>query len=173
MKVMVESGNDRKVYENVTPITERDFVKGEGFSMSEESLRECGLKSMVQCAKLRSLFREETLDGEVRYRDAERVYFVDADNPTRTYFTNCEFFDKMFPITMPYMPSAEPYKIYERTFLVNEGNGEFDVRNVMYVVTPEGEKVDLNLYYQEVDGEWMQITKAQYEELYEKRIVKG
>ncbi len=157
----------------LTPITENDFVEGKGHIVSDDFLKRCGLKSFIQCTRLRSLYREETLGGEVRYRDAERSYFVDVDNPSRTYFTDCQFFDEMFPITIPYMPAVEPYKIYERTFLTDEKNGEFDTRNVMYVITPSGERVDLNLYFTEVDGKWKQITKDEYEELWSKRVDKA
>ena len=50
-------------------------------------------------------------------------------------------------------------------------NGDYDTRAIEYMITPEGEKIELNLYYSEaISGIWEQITKEQYKELLKKKI---
>ena len=158
----------------LTPITDDDFFNEDGSPICElesnEYLKERGLKSDTQCPRMSSLFRKETFDGKVTYRDIDRSYFIDIENPSDTYHTNDKFLDEMFPITMPYMPEKGKYKIYAQTFLTDRANGDFDTRGIFYLITPKGERVDLNLFYTEIDGEWTQITKLQYETLREKRI---
>jgi len=158
----------------LTPITDEDFFKGENLRCleDEEYLKEQGLKSNIQCPRMTSLFRYETLDGKVTYHDVDRAYFVDIEEPLDTYSSNDSFLDEMFPITMPYMPKEGKYVIYAQTFLTDRKNGDYDTRGIMYVVTPDGKRVELGLYYTVMDGKWTQITKAQYEELLEKRIDK-
>ena len=158
----------------LTPITDEDFFEGEnlGCLESDEYLKERGLKSHIQCPRISSLFRKETLDGKVTYHDVDRSYFVDIENPSNTYLTDDSFLDEMFPITMPYVPQKEKYKIYAQEFLTDKKNGDFDTRGLIYMITPSGERMDLNLYYTEIDGKWTQIMKAQYDELLAKRIDK-
>lgn len=119
-----------------------------------------------------SLFRKETLDGKVTYHDVDRSYFVDIEEPSNTYSTNDSFLDELFPITMPYYPQVGKFVIYAQEFLTDKKNGDFDTRGLIYMITPSGERMDLNLYYTEIDGKWTQITKAQYEYLLTRRIDK-
>lgn len=156
----------------LTPITDEDFFGGEKPSVVEpdEYLKKRGLKSSIQCPRMTSLFREETLDGKVTYHDVDRAYFVNIEKPLDTYSSNDRFLDEMFPITMPYMPQSGKYVIYAQTFLTDKKNGDFDTRGIIYVVTPEGKRVELGLYYAEIDGKWEQITKPQYDERLRKRI---
>lgn len=160
----------------LTPITDEDFFDESGnlvcMDMPSDYLQERGLKSDTQCPRMSSLFRKETLDGKVTYHDVDRSYFVDIEEPSNTYSTNDSFLDEMFPITMPYMPPKEKYKIYAQEFLTDKKNGDFDTRGLIYMITPSGERIDLNLYYTEIDGKWTQITKEHYEYLLTRRIDK-
>ena len=162
----------------LTPITDADFFSvergTEAYPMeSEEYLEKRGLKSSLQCPRMSSLFREETLDGKVSYRDVDRAYYIDIENPSLTYSSWCGFLDEMFPITMPYVPNRNKYKIYSQTFLTDKKHGDFDTRGILYVITPESKRVDLNIYQTEGDdGEWKDITKEEYEKLLSMRIDK-
>lgn len=160
----------------LTPITDKDFFDENGnllcMDMPSDYLKERGLKSDTQCPRMSSLFRKETLDGKVTYHDVDRSYFVDIETPSNTYSANDSFLDEMFPITMPYVPQKEKYKIYALEFLTDKKNGDFDTRGLIYMITPSGERIDLNLYYTTIDNEWVQIPKAQYNELLAKRIDK-
>jgi len=156
----------------LTPITDEDFFKGKNLACleSDEYLKEHGLKSDIQCPRMSSLFRKETLDGKVTYHDVDRAYFVNIEEPSDTYGANDSFLDEMFPITMPYVPQKEKYKIYAQTFLANEKNGDYDTRGIYYVITPEGERIDVNLFYTEINGKWEQISEMFYMHLLNKRI---
>lgn len=169
--ILIRLMNDQPL----TPITDEDFFSVERGTEeypaeSNEWLERQGLKSRLQCPRMSSLFRRETLDGKVTYHDVDRYYYIDIDNGF-TYHSSAKFLDEMFPITMPYMPKINKYKIYAREFLTDKKNGDFDTRAIEYMITPEGEKIELNLYYSEaISGKWEQITKEQYEKLLKQRI---
>ena len=159
----------------LTPITDEDFFSVERGTEdypleSEEFLKEHGLKSDLQCPRMSSLFREEKLDGTVTYHDNNRVYFIDIDDPAWTYHTSSKFLDEMFPITMPYMPPVNPYKVYTQEILTDKKNGDFDTRAFLYMISPDGEKIELNIFEAEIDKKWVKITKDEYIERFNKRI---
>lgn len=162
----------------LTPITDEDFFSvergSEAFpSESPEYLQERGLKSHLQCPRMYSLFREETLDGKVSYHDIDRAYHVNIENPSDTYGSSNEVVDEMFPITMPYVPTTGKYKIYEQVFLTDKKHGDFDTKGVLYIETPDGERIEVNKFKTEGDNrEWKEITKAEYEELLSRKIDK-
>lgn len=161
----------------LTPIEDKDFFSNELNDMvAEESpqyLKDRGLKSSLQCPRMSSLFREETLDGKVTYHDVARCIMVDVEQPSDTFSSGSDrILDEMFPITMPYMPLKGKYKIYTQTFLTDRKNGDFDTRALLYVITPDGDRIDLNIYQTERDGRWARITKEEYDALQEKRIDK-
>jgi len=164
----------------LSPITDDDFFLSDisgstspaAFTYTAPYLRERGIKVQLVCPRLHGLFRCEKLDGTVFYQDVNRAYFVDIENPSNTYHSNMDFLDEMFPITMPYLPSREKYKIYAQTFLADEKNGDFDTKGILYLITPSGEKVDLNIYKTEKNGKMVDISETEYKELLEKRIDK-
>ena len=161
----------------LTPITDEDFFSVEHGTEdypleSDEYLKERELKSSYQCPRMPSLFREETLDGKISYHDTNRSYFIDIEQPSDTYNSWNKFLDEMFPITMPYMPDQGKYKIYAQTFLTDKKNGDFDTKGILYVITPNGEKVDIGIYMHEKDGKMTEISKDEYDKLLAKRIDK-
>lgn len=157
----------------LTPITEEDFFIDENKAKEFESckwLKDRGLKSHIQCPRMSSLFREETVDGKIIYRDIDRAYFIDIDNKT-TYGSNTDFLDEMFPISLPYMPSVNKYKIYAQDFLYDKRNGDYDTEALLYMITPDNKRIDLNIYKAEIDHKWISISKEQYVERYNDRII--
>lgn len=158
----------------LTPITDEDFFQDKDTIMlyPEEELKNRGEKSVIQCPRMSSLFRTETLDGKVTYLDVDRSYYINAEDESDTYSSNHDFLDEMFPITMPYIPKKNKFKIYAQTFLVDKKNGDFDTRGILYLITPEGERVDLNIFMTWKDGKWIKISKEEYEELKKRRIDK-
>lgn len=159
----------------LTPIKDEDFfIRREGMppEMSNDYLKERGLKLDLRCPRMSSLFRIETLDGKVTYKDIDRDYFINIENPSDTYASNSDFIDEMFPITMPYMPKKGKYKIYAQTFLTDKANGDFDTEGILYVITPEGKKVDVNIYKAYINNKFVDITKEEYEERLKRRIDK-
>lgn len=160
----------------LTPITDEDFFAVEyGTEQhpieSESYLKEYGLKTSRQCPRMSSLFREETVDGKVTYRDIDLFAFYEKDSRFG-YHTHCAFLEEMYPIKMPYYPPAKPYKVITETFLVDKKNGDFDTRAFLYLITPEGDKVVLNRFFTtpEDGNGWKEITEREYNALYEKRI---
>ena len=159
----------------LTPITDADFFSvkrgTEVYPLeSDEYLKKRGLKSELQCPRMSSLFRTETLDGQVSYHDIDRYYYVDIENPSDTYGTSADFLDKMFPITMPYKPEKGKYVIYAQTFLSDTKNGDFDTKGIIYMETPNGERIDIGIYLTEKDGKMTEITKDEYNRLMERRV---
>ena len=167
--ILIRLMNDQPL----TPITDEDFFMNapkESFEFDSDYLKKQGLKSEIQCPRMTSLFRSEALDGTVSYHDINRAYFVNAEEPSDTYSTNTDFLDEMFPITMPYMPEQGKYKIYAQTFLTDPKNGDFDTKGLLYMDTPKGERVALNIFRTERNGKMVDISKEEYDELLRKRI---
>lgn len=160
----------------LTSITDEDFFierPPEHSIENDEWLAKRGLKSEIQCPRMYSLFRTETLDGKVSYSDNNRAYCINIENPSDTYFSAKDrVVDEFFPITMPYMPEKGRYKVYCQTFLTDRKNGDFDTQAILYFITPDGKRVDVNRYQTEKDGKMIDITKEEYEALLEKRIDK-
>ena len=152
----------------LTPITDKDFDNSESIS-SEERLKDAGLKSEKQCPRMPSLFRQETLDGKVRYGDNDRIVcFFKEENYGSHFGVVSKIIDGMFPITMPYVPPKNPYKIFCEDFLVDPKNGDFDTVGILSGLKPDGERFEINKYLTERDHEFVEITKEEYDVLKQK-----
>lgn len=150
------------------PITDEDFFDNRGSVIcleTEEELGKRGLKSHIQCPRMSSLFREETLEGMVTYSDIDRYYCIDIHNPKISYKGGgaSDLLDELFPITMPYYPVKEKYKLYTEDFLTDKANGDFDTKGYFYCITPDGGKVGINRFFAEKNREWTEISKEEYE----------
>lgn len=152
------------------PIKDEDFfteTNGKIIPLdTEESLNKRGLKSSLQCPRMSSLFREETLDGKVTYTDVNRYYCKDIHNPNLTYSNGDagRIIDESFPITMPYNPTVGKYVFYTEDFLFDKNNGDYDTKAYLYIRTPKGLRIDIYRYFAEKNGEWVEINKKEYEE---------
>lgn len=160
-------------HEPLTPITDDDF-KGGSLIYSNKDLASMGLKSEIQCPRMSSLFRKETLDGKITYSDVDRAYSVNVEDPSDTFSCGMDtnIVDEMFPIQMPYLPEKGKYKLYVQTFLTNKKNGDFDTQGLLYLITPDGKRIDVNRYYTQKDGEMIKISKEEYDKLLAKRLYK-
>ena len=159
--------------EPLTPITDDDF-KGGSLIYSDEDLASLGLKSEIQCPRMSSLFRKETLDGKITYSDVNRAYSVNVEDPSDTFSCgrDSNIVDEMFPIQMPYLPEKGGYKVYVQTFLTDKKNGDFDTQGFLYLITPDGKRININRYYTEKAGKMVEISKDEYDELLAKRLDK-
>ena len=127
-----------------------------------------------QCKRMSSLFKDVAKDGSVTYSDVDRVQVVDIDKPGVAYhngFTT-RLVDKIFPITMPYLPSSKKFKVVRNEFLVDPQNGDYDTVAYLHIETPEGKIIDLNRFFKEEKGEMIQIDKAEFDERKAKRVSK-
>ena len=137
----------------LTPITDDDFTSVEPeIWESPKYLKERGLKSDLQCPRMSSLFRDETLDGKITYTDVDRTIMHDA-NGDGWWHNGCvsRLVDEMFPITMPYYPKVEKYKVYGETFYIVDGedktaeNAEkVNLIKIYYIITPDNERIEIN-----------------------------
>ena len=148
------------------PSTDEDFKVTEDTIHEQPAyLKERGLKSDIQCPRMSSLFRQEYLDGTICYEDISRSQGVNVD----TYCTYGggginKYVNKFFPITMPYYPSINKFKVFTEDFLLDIKNGDYDHKAYLYMITPEGERIEINEYFKEVDNKWVQISKEEYEQ---------
>lgn len=155
----------------LTPITDEDFDNSSDL-LPSKVLKELGFVSQKQCQRMSSLFRYETLDGKVTYSDVNRVYCIDINNEGNTFTCSRarKIVDQLYPITMPYKPTVQGYKIYTEDFLTVKKDGDYDTQAYIYMITPSNERIDLNIYEGEVDGKWISLTKEQYEARKQKKI---
>ena len=134
------------------PITDDDFLGVKPDWDDSKYLEKNGLKSHLQCPRMFSLSRKETLDGEITYSDVDRVVFHDANGDGwwhNGYAT--EIVDELFPIIMPYYPKVEKYKVYGETFYIVDGEdktaenvGTYNRVKIYYVITPDKERIEIN-----------------------------
>lgn len=117
-------------------------------------------KRSFQCKRMYSLFKDVCEDGTIKFQDIDRIECVDIGSDL-TYHSGlvCNVWDQMFPITLPYYPQSKPTRIYCETFLVDENNGDFDTKGILYAVTPDGEHIDINRYFKQSD------SKESYDEI--------
>lgn len=127
---------------------------------------------IYRCKRMSSLFKDVYADGTIEYSDNNRSYCVNINNPNNTYSSGLvrRIVDKMFPITMPYIP-GKLIKVYCEDFLTDKKNGDFDTIGVFYALkTENGEqkKIEINRFFREPkDNEklirgWVEISKEEY-----------
>lgn len=119
-----------------------------------------------QCRRMPSLFKKVDENGAVTYSDINRVTCFDVDNPKVGWRNGMatRLIDELFPITMPYMAIDKPLKLFQEEFLVDPKKGDYDTMAFLYVIKPDGEKVEINQYFKEDDeGQIVPIGKEEYE----------
>ncbi len=125
-----------------------------------------------QCIRMSSLFKDVYDDGTVKYSDIDRVITIDMDNDSSWTNSFCtKIVDEMFPITMPYI-GGEQYKLYRQDFLFDKNNGDYDTMKISHVITPNGEKIDINRYFKEGPDGYIEIDEDEYHGRFERRFFK-
>lgn len=116
-----------------------------------------------QCSRMSSLFKTVYPDGRIVYSDTNRVSTTYVDNPGVWWSSGQarDIIDELFPITMPYWPVGS-YSMYAEDFLVDPANGDFDTVGYLYAINPSGEKIEINRYFGEVDGKFIEIGFDEY-----------
>lgn len=154
----------------LTPIEDAEDIWED--MTSDEDLKQ-GCRD-YQCHRMSSLFKHVGSDGSVTYSDVSRVCGIDVNSPNIA-FTNglmTRLVDKIFPITLPYLPTSKKYRVFSEEFLVDSKNGDYDTVAYLYILTPEDKKIELNRYFKEENGKMVQIEKDEYEERKTKRVDK-
>lgn len=136
-----------------------------------------------QCSRMSSLFKYVYRDGHIEYHDNYRVIAYDINNPDLTYHVGLanKLVDEMYPITMPYIPYDESFRVCVETFLTDKKHGDFDTRAILYLTKPDYERVEINRYFRQPESDieekyahngWVEISKEEYEERKYRRIDK-
>ena len=162
----------------LTPIEDTDDVwDHERIDISDEC-------QVYQCTRMSSLFKYVYDDGRVKYADVNRVIAYDTSDPDLIYRTGLadNLVNKMYPITMPYMPHDKYFKVCFETFLTDIKYADYDTMAILYLTTPNDETVNVNRYFREPESDaeekhtycgWFEISKEEYEERKARRIDKG
>lgn len=145
----------------LTPIEDTDDVWSDCVTKFDDH-------TSYQCNRMFSLFKDVYEDGTVKYHDNNRVIVIDIDSGSSWHNGLCrEIVDEMFPITMPYVGGAT-YKVYRQDFLFDKNNGDFDTVKISHVITPDGEKIDINRYFREDFCGFVEIDEIEYYDRFER-----
>ena len=117
-----------------------------------------------QCKRMSALFKYVYSDGTVKYSDIDRVICANVNNPDICFTAKVarDIIDAMDPITMPYTPKSKPYKVYMEDFLTDPANGDYDTQGVLYAIDPDGNKIEINRYFAEINHRFVEITAERY-----------
>ena len=117
-----------------------------------------------QCKRMFSLFKKVAADGTVTYSDIDRVSCVNISNPPCTYRNGfaTRLIESIFPIEMPYWAQSKPFRVFTEEILFGD-KGDYDTVAYLSVLTPDGQKIELNRYFKEDEnGELVQIDKEEW-----------
>lgn len=145
----------------LVPIEDTDDVWNECGRYGDDKVKH------YQCSRMASLFKDVYPDGTVKYSDNDRVVMVEMATDT-TWHNGLinQIVEELFPLTMPYMPTDKPYRVYCEECLSDPKNGDCDTIAVHYILKPDGERVDVNRYFKEGNSVyrcWDEIDRAEYE----------
>lgn len=59
---------------------------------------------------------------------------------------------------------GDKYKVFVEEFLVDSRNGDFDTFEIIKMVDDTNNTVEIHRYFKEVDSQWVEISKEEYED---------
>ena len=132
-----------------------------------DAFNKVGVIECYQSTRYSSLFKNVYSDGSVKYNDCNRDVCVDINNPNETYSSGLasRIVDDIFPITLPYYPISKKFKIYCEDFLsvkVPGVHNDFDTVGIFYIITPNGDKININRFFKEKDDSMEEISLIEY-----------
>lgn len=109
-----------------------------------------------------SLFKYVYKNGEIKYKDKNRVVCIDLLTNTSHHYGLAEkIVNEMFPIEMPYRPDyGDEYIVYTELFSTTGEPGVLNTVGIFYIITPDKKRVDVNRYYAEDESGEMHPIKA-------------
>lgn len=112
--------------------------------------------------RMPSLFKYAYKNGEIKYKDQNRVVCRDLLTNTSHHYGLAEkIVNEMFPIEMPYRPDyGDEYIVYTELFSTTGEPGVFNTVGIFYIMTPDKKRVDVNRYFAEDESGEMQPIKA-------------
>lgn len=141
----------------LTPIEDTDDIWKYSFDRSDSA-------KVYQCKRMSSFFKEVYPDGSTKYNDVDRVVKVDMTTDTIWHSRLIDrIVDEAYPITIPYIPTDGPYKVYCEDFLTDPKNGDYDTVGVLYGIDPDGDRFEINRYFKDGDQDMIEINEGEYE----------
>ena len=121
-------------------------------------------RTVYQCIRMSSLFKHVADDGTVEYSANNYTYCVNIDTG-ESYSSGFvrTLIEKMWPITMPYYP-IKPIEVYCSEGLCDPKNGDYDTIGIHFAIKANGERVEINRYFKEVETDWTEIDNEEYTE---------
>ena len=124
-------------------------------------------QTTYQCKRAPDIFKIVDVYGNVKYFDADRCECRNRAEPQHLYESELasDILDKLYPVTMPYYPSSEPF-IFDCEEFPIEDSGPYTRMIAFYSLqTPNGETVTIELYYaQKEDFTWATVPKDIFEQ---------
>lgn len=144
----------------LTPIEDTDDIWNESYY---DEKNEC---QNYQCKRMSSLFKSVYKDGKIEYSETDRFICVDINNKNNRWHNGfvCKKAEEYVgEIKMPYYPLSKSYEIYCNEFLYDEKNGDFDTIGIIYILSPNGEKIKVNRYFKAGEKSFVEIDEKEYE----------
>lgn len=159
--------------EPLSPITgEEDEWEDTSYGSMPE-----GVIEEHQNKRMSSLFKYVYADGDVQYRDVQRVICYESSHddihegvPFRNGFIS-RTIDEVKPITLPYVP--QHFEAYVTECLYEENGGDFDTMMIDYMVDTDTQEEFLIRRYFKEDPEsykWVEISNHEYQTRWLNRI---
>lgn len=118
-----------------------------------------------QSTRMSSLFKDVFDNGTIKFYDNNKVVGVDLKTGNGYFGFACRIVEEMFPITMPYYPTVEKYKVCTEEFIAKGFEGDdvdYNTICISYVITPENKRVEINRYFGQKDDKMVEINESEY-----------
>lgn len=155
-------------YKPLTPIEDTDDIWDRTKYLDEPDCE------AYRCNRMVSLSKYVYKDGIVKYRDQDYVEVYDTDDREHSWKNGfiSNLIHEMFPITMPYVSSEEPFKVYIRTFTAYPQPSlmcrvGYDTIHILYGTKPDGKNFAIDRYFKEHDDGIIEIDYDEYIDRYE------
>lgn len=116
-----------------------------------------------QCRRMYSLFKYVYPCGKVEY-SANNYYCIDEESGVTYSGGGADKILKEYaePITMPYFPPTKKYEIHTQEYLTDRKNGDFDTKAYLYIICPDGKRIDVYKYFGETENGWQELTSDEF-----------
>ena len=129
----------------------------------EESWKDTDGTKHYQNKRVGSLFKDVNPDGTVEYHDVEAYVCIDEDSEIPYHGGGAgKLFHEYFPIKFPYYPPIKKYRIVTVEYLTDRKNGDFDTKEYVKILTPDGETIPVNRYFGETADGWKELDIEEF-----------
>lgn len=129
-----------------------------------------GLYDVYICVRYPRLYKYVYDGKRTEFFDDGRTVCKDVHGLSKSYYYSkfcARLVDKMFPITFPYVPRSKKYIVTQGLYRSIECGKQVKLSDytLMYIsdiVTPDNKKVTVDKYFQEINGDAVEITKEEF-----------